>query len=107
MRSPHPLLAAANRNLVAIHSGTYRNRASAAQERREAERQRSLRLREIEKAERARIRELKAELKDLTKLCNQFDRDLQKGKLSSEDRGAYEEVDHRREQLLEELHGPF
>jgi hypothetical protein len=93
----------ANENLVRVRSGYYRATTARAAERREQEKAARAVGRELKKQEQAERRQLKEELKELTKLCNFYDRKLTKGTISKEEMGAYEEVDHRREQVMEEL----
>lgn len=91
---------AANANLVALRDGTRTKQEREARERAAEQKRNEATIRRTEREQR---RQLKEELRDLTKLCNHYDRKLTKGVITPEEMGAYEEVDHRREQIMELL----
>lgn len=100
MTRPLHLCQAANRNLASLADGSARisrERYALALKDRDA------RDREYRAAERARLRDLRAEYRAITKLCDQYDRKLQRGTITPDERAAYEEADHYRWQLAASL----
>jgi F0F1-type ATP synthase membrane subunit b/b' len=100
-----PALRAAQRNLIELPNVAARRRAraDALAAKLELDRRVRAREREIAAQERSARNVLRQEYLELADLCDSLDVKLQAGTLTDEERGAYEEVDHRRWELAEEL----
>lgn len=98
------LYRAANANLS---QSAHERRAAdklAAEQRRERERHYALIEKELKRQDRKHLRDLKAELKDITKECNRLDRKMRsKHGLTAEEHGAYEELDAMRWDLIRNI----
>jgi hypothetical protein len=93
----------ANANLVGLAGGSARRERERVAARRQAAAEARAIEREARKADRALLRALRAEYKELRKLCDDYDARHTAGELERDEMGAYEEIDHRCDQLSDEI----